>query len=54
LGFWAALRKVWPETREQRCWVHKTSNVLNKMPKGLQGELLSRVVYGSLIRRRVV
>jgi len=38
LGFWAALRKVWPETREQRCWVHKTSNVLNKMPKGLQGK----------------
>lgn len=38
LGFWAALRKVWPGTREQRCWVHKTSNVLNKMPKGVQGK----------------
>src|SRR5262249_40978241 len=36
LGFWAALRKVFPETREQRCWVHKTANVLNKMPKGVQ------------------
>ena len=36
LGFWAALRKVFPETREQRCWVHKTANVLNKMPKSLQ------------------
>lgn len=36
LGFWAALRKVFPETTEQRCWVHKTANVLNKMPKSVQ------------------
>ncbi len=36
LGFWAAIRKVFPETREQRCWVHKTANVLNKMPKSVQ------------------
>lgn len=36
LGFWAALRKVYPATREQRCWVHKTANVLNKMPKSVQ------------------
>ena len=36
LGFWAALRKVYGRTREQRCWVHKTANVLNKMPKHLQ------------------
>lgn len=36
LGFWAALRKVFPQTREQRCWVHKTANVLNKMPKSVQ------------------
>jgi len=36
LGFWAALRKVFPETREQRCWVHKTANVLNAMPKSVQ------------------
>ncbi len=36
LGFWAALRKVFPDTREQRCWVHKTANVLNKMPKSVQ------------------
>ncbi len=41
LGFWAALRKahfqkIWPETKEQRCWVHKTANVLNKMPKSVQ------------------
>jgi putative transposase len=36
LGFWAALRKLYPSTREQRCWVHKTANVLNKMPKSVQ------------------
>ena len=36
LGFWAAMRKVWPNTREQRCWVHKTANVLNKLPKRIQ------------------
>lgn len=36
LGFWAALRDVWPETRGQRCWVHRTWNVLAKLPKRLQ------------------
>lgn len=36
LGFWAAVREAYPETREQRCWVHKTANVLNKMPKSVQ------------------
>lgn len=36
LGFWKALRKVYPATREQRCWVHKTANVLDKLPKRLQ------------------
>jgi len=36
LGFWAALAEVFPETREQRCWVHKTGNVLNKMPRSVQ------------------
>jgi putative transposase len=36
LGFWAALRTVFGETREQRCWVHKTANVLNKLPKSVQ------------------
>ncbi len=36
LGFWAAARKVWPTTREQRCWVHKTANVLNNLPKSVQ------------------
>ncbi len=36
LGFWAALREIYPETRQQRCWVHKTANVLNYLPKALQ------------------
>ncbi len=36
LGFWAALRKVFPSTREQRCWMHKSGNVLDKLPKGIQ------------------
>lgn len=36
LGFWPALEEVYPQAREQRCWVHKTANVLNKLPKSLQ------------------
>ena len=36
LGFWKALRKVFPKTVHQRCWVHKTANVLNKLPKAVQ------------------
>jgi putative transposase len=36
LGFWKAVRQVWPSTRGQRCWVHKTANVLDKLPKGAQ------------------
>jgi transposase-like protein len=36
LGFWAAVREVWPEAREQRCWVHRIANVLDKLPTRLQ------------------
>ncbi|HDP95941.1 MAG TPA: IS256 family transposase [Candidatus Aminicenantes bacterium] len=36
LGFWKALYKVFPLTKQQRCWVHKTANVLDKLPKKLQ------------------
>jgi putative transposase len=36
LGFWKALRKTWPDVAEQRCWVHKTANVLNQLPKAMQ------------------
>ena len=38
LGFWAAIPKVFPSTAGQRCWTHKTANVLNKLPKGVQGK----------------
>lgn len=36
LGFWKALKQVYPSTRQQRCWVHKTVNVLDKLPRGQQ------------------
>ena len=38
LGFWAALREVYPTTRTQRCWVHKMANILNKLPKGVHAK----------------
>lgn len=38
LGFWAALNEAWPSTRQQRCWVHKTANVLAALPDSLQGK----------------
>ena len=38
LGFWKALHEVWPTTRQQRCWVHKTANVLNVLPKSVHGK----------------
>lgn len=38
LGFWKALPQVFPSTRMQRCWVHKTANVLNKLPQRLHGQ----------------
>jgi len=48
LGFWAALREVYPETQEQRCWKHKLANVLDKLPKRLQArakEMLHGIMY---------
>jgi putative transposase len=38
LGFWKAIKQVYPKTRQQRCWVHKTANVLDSLPKRLQPE----------------
>ena len=38
MGFWRALHEVWPRTRQQRCWVHKTGNVLNALPKSIHGK----------------
>jgi len=43
LGFWAALAEVFPETKIQRCWVHKTSNILDKMPKSIQPKAKSMI-----------
>lgn len=43
LDFWAAMRKAWPATRKRRCWVHKTVNVLNKLPKGMQPKAQARL-----------
>jgi putative transposase len=43
LGFWAAVRDVWPATREQRCWVHKIANVLDKLPKSMQPKAKSKL-----------
>lgn len=43
LGFWAALREVFPSTREQRCWVHKIANVLDKLPKSIQPRAKSKL-----------
>lgn len=39
LGFWKAISKHWPQTKQQRCWVHKTANVLNKVPKAIQPKI---------------
>ncbi len=43
LGLWTALAEVYPETRTQRCWVHKTANVLDKLPKRLQSQAKSMI-----------
>jgi len=48
LGFWAALHDVFPETKEQRCWVHKNANVLDKLPKRVQPrakDMLHEIMY---------
>jgi transposase-like protein len=43
LGFWKALGQVFPTTCTQRCWVHKTANVLDKLPKRLQPEAKNKL-----------
>lgn len=43
LGFWAAAEEEFPKMRGQRCWVHKTANVLDKMAKGVQGQAKTRI-----------
>ena len=43
LGFWKALSQHWPTTTQQRCWVHKTANILNKLPKSMQPKVKERL-----------
>ncbi|MER9469357.1 IS256 family transposase [Mesorhizobium sp. M0482] len=52
LGFWKALDEVFPGTRHQRCWVHKTANVLNKVPLSVQANMKTdlREIYGAPTR----
>ena len=52
LGFWKAIEEVFPSTRHQRCWVHKTANVLNKVAISVQVNMKTdlREIYGALTR----
>ena len=43
LGFWSALDEVFPTAKKQRCWVHKTANILDKLPKSLQPKAKSMI-----------
>jgi transposase-like protein len=43
LGFWKALAEIFPATQEQRCWVHKTANILDKLPKAKQAKAKSMI-----------
>jgi transposase-like protein len=43
LGFWAAAAEEFPDTRVQRCWVHKTANILDKMPRSVQSKAKQRI-----------
>jgi len=49
-GFWAAVRDVWPKTREQRDWVHKLGNVLDKLPRRLAAPREGRAARGHVRR----
>src|SRR5215213_9839280 len=52
LGFWKALEEVFPGTRHQRCWLHKTANVLNKVPRSVQRTMKAdlREIHGAPTR----
>ena len=50
LGFWKALPQVFGRTRAQRCWKHKTANVLNKLPKGLQDKAKASSTISAWLR----
>ena len=48
MGFWAALEEIYPETRQQRCWMHKTMNVLNGLPKSAQAKAKLHAIWKAL------
>src|SRR3954470_12696119 len=52
LGFWKALDEIYPGTRHQRCWVHKTANLLNKVPRSVQATMKAdlREIHGAETR----
>jgi transposase-like protein len=53
LGIWAAMRHVWSQADEQRCWNHRIINILDRLPKRLQGEgklLLKQIPYGETVK----
>lgn len=56
LGFWAALQEEFPTVKEQRCWVHKTANILDKMPKNIQGRAKEKIheMYLSATRKEAL
>lgn len=56
LGFWKALREVYPDTRHQRCWVHKTANILDKMSKGVRAKAKAMIhdMYMSETRKQAL
>ena len=56
LGLWAAIREVFPQANEQRCWVHKMRNVLNCFPKRLQGEVKTKLreIYYAATREQAI
>jgi transposase-like protein len=43
LGFWAAIEEIYPQARQQRCWVHKTANILDKVPKSVQPKMKASI-----------
>jgi|SRR5579875_182716 len=56
LGFWAALREVFPSTKEQRCWVHKTANTIDALPKRLhpQAKKALQKIYNAPTRTKAL
>lgn len=56
LGFWSAARQVFPGVKEQRCWVHKTANVLDKLPKSQQKQAKTMIqdIYMASTRKEAL